>query len=1349
MNYWKMNKNKICLNGELSGNYFNKKQSEKILKNFNLLYIFFLSYKNFLKNSFKKIINFIFPLFICRNNIAIYFNNYNILYPLKSSSYCINNGITYSISMKLSFSLYKYEINSINSKILKTKIRDEEIIIPNIPYITNNFTFIINGIEKTIVSKFVRSPGLYFITEKKGTKKLHILKIVPDIGDEIDFIINNKNEIYLKYRKFSLKIINILRAGGLNNEEIICKFYNYIDVIFINKNWKIIFNKELFLNFIFPFDILDENNNLIIKKNTIIENPEILKIIELGLNYINIPDEYLIGKNIYFNIYCKKNIKIFSAGQIITKNVLKSILDKEINKFSFIIYNNDFHKSILNDLNKISFFNSIENVNNFLNNLKFNIFDFNIINNKFSNFRKYFYTYPICRKKINFYLKKNYNSTLLTLKDLINILKLIISFKDELFKESDKFSLSNLNLIMIGDVFEEIFLKFFLKLKNNIEKGFFDIDNNYNLNSVLKIYILVNEIKEFFNTSKYCQYLDKVNILSEISHKRRVTFLGVIGISKKYSGFDSRDLNSSHYSRICPIETPEGINIGLVNSLALLCSVDKYKFLIAPYYKIINGKITKKWKYLSVEEEFNSFIVEPTIMNSFKSLENIDLILAKYGEQILFTNFKIIKYINILPYQMLSISTILIPFLENNDSNRALMASNMLRQALPLFNPEKPKISTGFENLVAKNSGSMLMCKNKGIYNYSDSRLIILKNYFIFNNIYYYNYDIYFLIKYLSSNQKTNISQNFIGANKNEEFLPGDIISDGSCTNDGVLSLGKNLLTVFMCWEGYNFEDSIIISEKIVRDEKYTSLDLTQIDINVNNISNNFEVLKKGLNDDFLNGINNFGIIKVGARVYGGDIIVEKLYPVFDDFEEINPNHRVLHSIFSKGDLNSVDTSFYLPEKFSTGIVISTDVYFSDKYNLNTFDHNLLKYQIKNFLKLKKKKFYLIKKKIKKMLKNFLFERKSFFKGEEIVINKKFLYKKKIKEMLKIFLINKNQYKLFNNIKKKIKFFLKIYKFISKDINKKYYKKLSSDICKIIRIFIISKKYLQVGDKMSGRYGNKGVISKILPENQMPYFFNGMATEIILNPLGVPSRMNVGQLLEIHMGFISISLSWKIENFLNNNNCIKKIKNLLKKIYNNLEDKLKIDSLDYKNLLFLIKCFKNGFYFSIKPFNSYIENNIEKFLSIIFSNNFFKDESISWNKKQTILRDGRSGKKFENPSTIGLMYIFKLNHLAEEKIHARSVGPYSLITQQPLKGKSNLGGQRLGEMEVWAMEAYGAFYSLREMLTIKSDDVFGRFESYKNIIKGISNLNFNKPETFNVMIKNINCLSLYIRFNDY
>ncbi|ALP70061.1 DNA-directed RNA polymerase beta subunit [Candidatus Nasuia deltocephalinicola] len=1342
-----MNKNIIYLNGELSGNYFNKKQSEKFLKNLNLLYIFFLSYKNFLKNSFKRVMDLIFPLFIHRNNVAVYFKNYNILYPLKSANYCINNGITYSISIKLNLSLYKYEINSTNSKILKIKIKDEEIIIPNIPYITSNFTFIINGIEKTVVSKFIRSPGLYFFIERKGEKNIYILKIVPDMGDEIDFIINNKNEIYLRYRKYHLKILNILKAAGLNNEEIIFKFYNHIDVIFTNKNWKILFNKELFLNFIFPFDILDENNILVVKKNTVLENTEILKIMELNINYINIPDEYLIDKYLYFNIYYKKNIKIFNAGEIITKNILESIIEKKINKLSIVIYNNDFHKSILNDLNKISFFNSIENINNFLNNLKFNIFDFNIINNKFSNFKKYFYIYPICRKKINFYLKKNYYSKLLSLKDLINILKLIISFKDELFKESDKFNLSNLNLIMIGDTFEDIFFKFFLKLKNNIEKGFFDINNN--LNSILKIYILVNDIKDFFNTSKYCQYLDKVNILSEISHKRRVTFLGVIGISKKYSGFDSRDLNSSHYSRICPIETPEGINIGLVNSLALLCGVDKYKFLIAPYYKIINGKITKKWKYLSVEEEFNSFIAEPTIMNSFESLKNIDLILAKYGEQILFTNFKLIKYINILPYQMLSISTILIPFLENNDSNRALMASNMLRQALPLFNPEKPKISTGFEGLVAKNSGTMLICKNKGIYNYSDSRLIILKNHFIFNNIYYYNYDVYFLIKYLSSNQKTNISQNFLRSNKSKEFFPGDIISDGSCTSDGVLSLGKNLLTVFMCWEGYNFEDSIIISEKVVKDEKYTSLDLTQIDINVNNISNNFEILKKGLNDDFLNNINDFGIIKVGSKIYGGDVIVEKLYPVFDDFEEINPNHRILHSIFLKGDLNSVDTSFYLPEKFPPGIVISNEVYFSDKYILNTFDHNLLKYQIKNFLKLKKKKFYLIKKKIKKMLKNFLFEKRSFFKKKEIIIDKKFLYKKKIKEMLKIFLIDKNQYQLFNNIKKKIKFFLKIYKFISKNINKKYYKKLSSDICKIIRIFIISKKYLQVGDKMSGRYGNKGVISKILPESQMPYFFNGITTEIILNPLGVPSRMNVGQLLEIHMGFISISLSWKIENFLNDNNCFKKIKLLLRKIYTNYEDQIKIDSLNYKNLLFLIKNFKKGFYFSIKPFNSYIENNIEKFSNIIFSDGFLNDEFICWNKKQTILRDGRNGERFENPSTIGLMYIFKLNHLAEEKIHSRSVGPYSLITQQPLKGKSNLGGQRLGEMEVWAMEAYGAFYSLREMLTIKSDDIYGRFESYKNIIKGISNLNFNKPETFNVMIKNINCLSLYIRFNDY
>ncbi len=1348
----KMNKiNNIFFLKDLSKNYKNNKFSDDFLKNTNLLYMFHLSYKNFLNFGLKNIFNDIFPIYIKKSKHIINFFNYKLIYPSKSYYYCINKGITYSISIEIELILSSYIINN-NGYLIKKKMKNEFLTISDIPILTDNSTFIIDGVEKIIISKFVRSPGLYFLKEFKKRNPLLFLKLVPDKGDEIDFYINNNNILYLKIRKNNILITDILIVAGFNKHQIINIFYNSIEIFFFtNFVIKLKFDDKIFLNYSIPYDIFDNNGNLILSKNKNIDQDVIIKIKENNVDYILIDKNFLINKYLAENLYYNGN-KIAKILDILNLNILNNVFKYNIKSIKILVYGSSAHMSIISSLKKNSdYFKSLDNLNIFLKNISFNIFDFNILNINYNNFKRKFDISKICRKKLNFYYKKNYNFKLINKLDIINIIKLLISFNDGVYEKTNNLDIKNLNLLLVGDILEDLFFKFFFTTKKKVENYFLNINNkNFSINKIFKVFNLNFEVKKFFSTSRYSQYLDQTNMLSELAHKRRVTLLGVIGVSKKYSGFNYRDLNSSHYSRICPVETPEGINIGLVNSLALLCKIDKYNFLVSPYYKVVNGNILKKIKYLSVDEEFNSFICEPTTM--FKNFKNIDYILSKYGDQILVTNPNFINFINILPYQMLSVSTILIPFLENNDSNRALMASNMLKQSLPLMFPERPYVSTGLEGLVSLNSDNLIISKEKALICYKDSRFIILKNYLNYNDFYTYSYDLYFLIKYFSSNQKTNRSQRVFGY-ENSNLYTGDILTDGACTSDGVLSLGKNVIVALMAWEGYNFEDSIIVSEKIIIDEKFTSLEFIQIDINVLNISSDeFEILSLDTVKKFSRekNLDSFFIIKCGTKVYSGDVLVGKMFSKTKKTKDINSNNLSFYSMLSEENHNIDDTSFYLPNNFTTGVVNCVEVYFSDIYFSDIYDKKLFDNQKSKIIYNKKKKFIFLKKKIKNMIINFLINKKYYSLNDKIkLFNCEDFKKINIKNILNLKLVDYEYFKIFKKITKKVKFFLKINKFIIKELKKKFFKELLPDVSKVIRITIISKKKLQVGDKMSGRYGNKGVISKILPINDMPYTYNGNIVEVILNPLGVPSRMNIGQLLEIHLGFASICLGWKLFDMLYKNNSISNIKLLLKKIYkNNLEINY-INLLNYNKIINLINYLKEGFYFSVKPFSMFKENDLNNLLNIIFSNNFLYNLGVSENKKQICLYDGRDGKKFQKKITIGYMYLFKLNHLAEDKMHARSTGPYSLITQQPLKGKTNKGGQRLGEMEVWALEAYGAFYSLQEMFTIKSDDTSGRYAAYKKIVCDIGNFSFNVPETFNVMMRNINSLSLYIRFNDY
>lgn len=1322
-------------------------KNNKINNFFNLFFFISNSYNNFFlrfsKNFFSlnNILNSIFPIEIKKLNLFINYIDFKITKSLNNYYYCIENGLTYSGILKINFFL---------SDNFNNKYESQYVDVCEIPILTNNYTFVINGIEKTVVSKFIRSPGLYYILNNNNKKNKYLIKIIPVKGHSLFFFINFNNEIFLKILNYEISIIYILKFLGLSNLDIIDKFYEFEHIYFINKKIFLKIFYDYFLNFSIPYNITDSEGNIVVEKNTLLNENYINKIKSLNIEYVEVTEEYLINKFLGSDIILNNNIAAKCCDKI-DSFILSKIKDLNIDKIKIIHFSTNSQYCVLNSIikNNLNYFDLKDKVNDFFSKIGFSFIKKNFFNFEFDINENYIWDISNIRKKINFKLGRKYfhGPNYLNLDDIIDIIKSLILFKDGLILEDDLYSLNSLNLNLIGDFFYEIFYKFFNNLKNNFLNKNFSFKNKIKFlpKYFLNFNLLDSVIKKFFNFSKYSQFLDQINILSELAHKRRVTFLGVPGISRKHSGFDVRDLNSSQYSRLCPVETPEGINIGLVGSLSLFTLINKDKDLVSPYYKVVNCKVLNNFiNYLSSLDETDFIFADSSIKilpnNSIKRT----LINARCNNKLLLIDSKFVNFVNIYSYQIFSVSTSLIPFIEYNDSNRALMAANMLRQALPCLIPERPIVGTGLEYLVGINS-NILRSKSNGVIKFIDPTLMIVEEIFK-KNIFFFNYKFYYLNRHRSSNQNTDINQNFI-KNLNDNIYYNDILTNNNCLDKSEISLGQNILVAFMSWGGYNFEDSIIVSEKVLCEERFTSLENFSIDINVYNNKEFYEILSNKFNNNLKN-LDDFGIIKIGSLVSSFDLIVgKKTFYYKKKNTSLSNEIKILNSIFKKEEEEFLDSSYYLPNNFNLSEVVDVKIFFSKNVELDYYDNLILNNQVNKFLEKKKlifKKFFFnFKRKVKKFLEN-----KEFIKNGTIYkINSNILYKMKLKDLFSLTLNDKKYNYYFYKFSKNFKNYIKDYKIIKKNIFFKFFKSLPLGVSKLIKIYFIRKKKLQVGDKMCGRHGNKGVISKIVPTNEMPYLNNGVSIDMILNPLGVPSRMNLGQLMEVHLGFLSFLIQLKLSYYLFSNNILY-LKNFLLDIFSILNYKFSLKIKDYsKNeLLNLSNYFLNGFYFSIPAFNDFKDSDMNKLFNLINFDLNYTNIDFYKNNKQVYLYDGKSGEKFDNPITVGYMYILKLNHLSQDKLHSRSVGSYSLITQQPLKGKSNTGGQRFGEMEVWALEAYGASYSLRDMLTIKSDDIFNRFNSYKNIVYGNYDFKYNLPESFNVMINNINSLGIYVRF---
>ncbi len=1326
-----------------------RKDFSKISKILDIPYLLSIqidSYNNFLYNkknifsgldlSFKSI----FPIKNYNNTIKLKYINYSFIKPFFNDKECQIRGLTYSISLKVKLCLIIY--NKLNNCRKVISSREQKVYMGDIPFMTNRGTFIVNGTERVVVSQLHRSPGVFFDIDKSKVnnsgKLLYNARIIPYRGSWLDFEFDIKDNLFMRIdRKRKLPVTIILKALGFSIKKILNLFFEFITFKFINN--------DLFMNLvpirlkgeILNFDILF-NNILYVKKGKRITDKLIEKMQKDNVNYIKVPHNYLIGKILAKEYKVTLNNKnyIINYNNKIDLNLLNKIIFLKIKKIDVLYINKLNHGPYISNTLLIDNINdkksalieiyrmmkpgeppTIEASKKLFKNLFFSInkYDLSVVG----------------RMKLNFSLnrEKKFGLRFLDAFDIIDIIKKLINIKNGIDEIDDIDNLSNRRVRSVGEMIDNQFRIGLIRIKKTIKEKFSlgNIENLYP-KDLINAKPLSAIIKDFFCSSQLSQFMDQNNPLSEITHKRRISTLGPGGLTRERAGFEVRDIHNSYYGKLCPIETPEGPNIGLINSLSIYARINSYGFLETPYRKVKNGYITNKVNYLSAVEESN-YIIAQADTNIDKNNKFInEYIVCRYKNEFNLFNYNDISYIDISPQQIVSIGASLIPFLEHDDANRALMGANMQRQAVPCLIPDKPIVGTGMEKIVAIDSGISIISKNDGIVRYVDSSKIIIEKKNSKKNNFFDNFDIYNLFKYLRSNQNTCINQR-PSVNLNDFVKKGNVIADGFATDDGELSLGQNVRVAFMSWRGYNFEDSILISERIVHRDIFTTIHIQELSCICRDTKLGLEEITSdipNINDSSLSKLDENGIINIGANVFSGDILVGKITPKGET--QLTPEEKLLRAIFGEKASEVKDSSLRVPSGFS-GTVIDIQIFSRD---------NLFKN--KKLLKIEENKLINLENKILKELNYFksilVLYVKNILKKNNY--DKKIFLNLKFNDILNLKLsndsINKkifNLIKYYNNLKNILNNKLNEYK--NKNIQGN---ELAPGIIKIIKVYLATKRHIQVGDKMAGRHGNKGVVSKICAVEDMPYDSNGIPIDMILNPLGVPSRMNIGQVLETHLGMALKTIGDKIKNMLYKNININKIKKFIKKIFNlnNNYKNINLDLLNDNDFYFLAKDLSNGIPISTPVFDGIKENEIKDLLKIA---------GLS-DSGQIYLYDGLTGKKFERPITVGYMYMMKLNHLVDDKIHARSTGSYSLVTQQPLGGKSQFGGQRFGEMEVWALEAYGAAYTLQEMLTVKSDDVNGRTKMYKNIINGLHQMEPSMPESFNVLIKEICSLGINI-----
>jgi len=1294
----------------------------------------------------------IFPITSHSGNARLEYVSYKLGEPPFDVTECQQRGLTFAAPLRVKVRLVIMDREASKPTIKEAK--EQEVYMGEIPLMTDNGSFVINGTERVIVSQLHRSPGVFFEHDRGKThssgKLLFSGRIIPYRGSWLDFEFDPKDYLYFRIdRRRKMPATILLKALGYTVEQVLQMFFHFDTFHVGKKGIEFELQPERLRGEVARFDFVHKGK-VIVPKDKRITVKYIREIEAAGLKKLVVPDDFVLGRIVANNIVDKETGEIIAnANDEITEDLLKKLVESGVGTIQTLY---------TNDLDQGAYISQTLRIDETIDMLQAKVAIYRMMrpgeppteDAVVALFNRLFFapeSYDLSkvgRMKFNRRIGSEELTGAATLspEDIVHVMRILVELRNGRGEIDDIDHLGNRRVRSVGELAENQFRAGLVRVERAVKERLGQAESdNLMPHDLINAKPVSGAIKEFFGSSQLSQFMDQTNPLSEITHKRRVSALGPGGLTRERAGFEVRDVHPTHYGRVCPIETPEGPNIGLINSLALYAKTNEYGFLETPYRKVINNKVSDEIEYLSAIEEGKYVIAQANAELDKAGKFKEEFVSCRQHNEFALTPREKVEYMDVAPAQVVSVAASLIPFLEHDDANRALMGSNMQRQAVPCLRPEKPVVGTGIERTAAVDSGTVVFAKRGGTVDYVDASRVVVRVLDEETAAGEVGVDIYTLTKFTRSNQNTNINQRPI-VKVGDVIARRDVIADGASTDMGELALGQNMMVAFMPWNGYNFEDSILISERMVEQDRYTSIHIEELTVVARDTKLGPEEITRdipNLSERMAGRLDECGIVYIGAEVEAGDVLVGKVTPKGET--QLTPEEKLLRAIFGEKASDVKDTGLRVPSGMA-GTVIDVQVFTREGIERDKRAAQIIDDMLSEFKKDLADRMRIVEEdafgRIERLLTNKIANGgpKKLAKGTKLT--KTYLGEINRYDWFDIRLANDEAAQQLEMLKDSLE--QKRREFDQMFIEKK--KKLTSGdelppgVQKMVKVYLAVKRRLQPGDKMAGRHGNKGVISKIVPVEDMPYMKDGTPVDIVLNPLGVPSRMNVGQILETHLGWAAKGLGLRIGEMLQDaqNLTVGQLRKYLEKIYNKSGKIEELDTLTDKEIVELAVNLTKGVPFASPVFDGATEEEIKGMLEL----------AGLPRSGQITLYDGRTGEAFERDVTVGYMHVMKLHHLVDDKMHARSTGPYSLVTQQPLGGKAQFGGQRFGEMEVWALEAYGAAYILQEMLTVKSDDVNGRTKIYENIVKGDHKIDAGMPESFNVLVKEIRSLGIDI-----
>jgi DNA-directed RNA polymerase subunit beta len=1295
----------------------------------------------------------VFPIVSYSGNAALEYVSYRLGEPVFDVKECQMRGLTYAAPIRVKVRLVIYDKEASGTPKPVKDIREQEVYLGEMPLMTNHGTFVINGTERVIVSQLHRSPGVFFDHDKGKThssgKLLFSARIIPYRGSWLDFEFDPKDSVFARIdRRRKLPVTIILRALDMSNEEMLDLFFDTNEFYLSEKEIKMLLVPERLRGDTATFEI-KLGRKVIVEEGRRITAKHVRDMEKSTVNKLVVPTEYLEGKILAHDVVDTETGELLAAANAeLTPELIEALIAAGIENIRTLF---------VNDLDRGPFISNTLNIDPSTTRLEALVEIYrmmrpgepptkeaaeNLFQNLFFNPDRYDLS-GVGRMKFNRRVGRDNSegSGVLEKDDILAVLQTLIDIRNGYGNVDDIDHLGNRRVRSVGEMAENAFRVGLVRVERAVKERLTQAETEGLMpQEMINAKPVAAAVKEFFGSSQLSQFMDQNNPLSEVTHKRRVSALGPGGLTRERAGFEVRDVHPTHYGRVCPIETPEGPNIGLINSLAVYARTNEYGFLETPYRKVTKGKATTEIEYLSAIEESQYIIAQANSELDKNGKFTDELVAVRHKNEFTLSAPHDVDYMDVSPRQIVSVAASLIPFLEHDDANRALMGSNMQRQAVPTLRAEAPLVGTGMERAVAVDSGVTVVARRGGYVDSVDASRIVVRVNDDETNATESGVDIYNLTKYTRSNQNTCINQRPLVSAGNT-IAAGDVLADGPSTDMGELALGQNLLVAFMPWNGYNFEDSILISERVVKEDRFTTIHIEELQCVARDTKLGPEDITSDIpnvGDAALAKLDESGIAFIGAEVNAGDILVGKVTPKGET--QLTPEEKLLRAIFGEKASDVKDTSLRVPPGMD-GTVIDVRVFTRDgvekdlrALSIERSELESVRKDLDDTLRILEEDIY---ERVERMLTNKMAQGGPNQLKSGSKITKAYLDDVPREQWFEIRLknddANEQLQKAFERLNAQREEFDR--RFEEKKAKITAGDDLAPGVLKMVKVYLAVKRRIQPGDKMAGRHGNKGVISTIVPVEDMPYLDDGTPVDIVLNPLGVPSRMNVGQVLETHLGWAAKGLGKKIDGMLKAQESVAKIRQFLEKLYNKTGGRIEdIKSFSDEEVIVLAGNLTRGVPTATPVFDGATEAEIKGLLELA-------DLSDTG---QSRLSDGRTGEEFDRDITVGYMYMLKLNHLVDDKMHARSTGPYSLVTQQPLGGKAQFGGQRFGEMEVWALEAYGAAYTLQEMLTVKSDDVQGRTKMYKNIVDGEHEMDAGMPESFNVLVKEIRSLGINI-----